>query len=469
MDKESKRIIKVLIGICGLFLSLVLYMSYFEIFQASKVVSNSYNKRQWINEELVLRGTIADRNGNTLAYSEKKNEQQNRIYKYGSLYSHVIGYSLKEYGKAGLEASYNQSLLNMHDNNPILEIRDKISGPSENGNNLILTIDHNLQKYAAQRLKGKKGAIVLMNPKTGEIYAMVSKPDFDPAALKGNWEDIVEDDNSPLLNRATMGLYTPGSVFKLVTAAAALETPDIVEEKFTCEGSINIDGYVLKDYKGIAHGELNLEEAMAKSCNVTFSQIGLQLGEEKLRKTAERLYLNKIIPFDLKTKTSIFPEQSVMTRPELGATAIGQGKVLVTPLNMALITSAIANDGVMMKPILVKEILTPEGRTLRGSKAEVIARPINSMISQQLEDMMVKVVREGTGTNARIKNVKVAGKTGTAENETGKAHAWFVGYAPVEDPKVAVAVILESSGSTGGTAAAPIARDIIITALRNIK
>lgn len=465
MNIESKRIIKVLIALSGLFISVVIYLSYFEVFKADHVVENNYNKRRWINEEYILRGMIVDRNGKILAKSEKTEKSQVRQYPFGSLYSHIIGYSDKAYGKAGLESSYNEKLLNMHGDNPFKEIKEKITGPRENGNNLILTIDHDLQSYAEKRLEGKKGAIVLMNPKNGEIYAMVSKPDFHPSYLANNWEEITEAPDSPLLNRATMGLYTPGSVFKVITTTGALEDENI-KQNFQCEGVVNIDGYLLRDYKEIAHGEVDLEEALVKSCNVAFSQIGLQLGETKLKNISEKYMFNKIIPFDLITKTSVFPKKGTMSRPELGASAIGQGKILTTPLNMAMVASAIANDGVMMEPILVKEVISPEGKTITTNHSKVLSRTSSASTAEEIKNMMIKVVKQGTGKNARIKNVRVAGKTGTAENESAKEHAWFIGFAPADDPKLAIAVVLENIGSTGGKTAAPIARDILITALK---
>lgn len=467
MDKTSKRIIKMLIVYSALFISLVVYLSYFEIFQAKKIINNNYNKRQWVNEEYVLRGVIADRNGKTLASSEKVGNNQIRKYKFDNLYSHIIGYTFKEYGKAGLESFYNKELLNIN-KNPIRQITDKITGPKEKGNNLILTIDHEIQSYTEKRLRGKKGAIVLMNPKNGEIYAMVSKPDFKPSIMKEKWGEITEDKNSPLLNRATMGLYTPGSVFKIITATSALENKDI-DENFVCEGSINIDGYILKDYKNKAHGKVDIKKAMIVSCNVAFGQIGLNLGEEKLEDTANKYMFNKVIPFELLTKKSIFPDKINMTKPELAASAIGQGRILVTPLNMAMVASSIANDGKMMKPILVKEVISPKGTTIKTNISQMLSRVSSKQVANEIKEMMIDVVSIGTGKNARIKNVVVAGKTGTAENESEKEHAWFIGFAPADDPKVAIAVVLENEGSTGGKSAAPIARDIMMTALNRLK
>jgi len=438
------------------------------MFIASKVRENSYNKRLWINEETVLRGAIYDRNDNILAYSDKDGDRQTRHYKYGNTYSHLIGYSYKQYGKSGLEATYNNELLNLDNNNPLKQIRKMITDQDEVGNNLILTVDHEIQKRSQELLGKRNGAIVVMNPISGEIYAMVSNPGFNPSTLSKYWSDIVENPDSPLLNRATSGLYTPGSVFKIITTTAAIEKENIKTE-YECDGYIDINGYVLKDYRGIAHGQTDLEKALVESCNIAFSQIGIQLGQEALKDTSEKFMLNKVIPFDLKTGISSFPTRGKLNKPELGASAIGQGKLLVTPLNMAMVTSAIANNGMMVKPILVKKVVTPKGKTVKENEIEVLSEVTDSAIANQIKEMMVKVVTQGTGTKAQIKNIRVAGKTGTAENETGKDHAWFVGFAPADQPQVAVAVILENSGTTGGTSAAPIARDIIKLALKRLK
>lgn len=464
MDNTDKRIIKVLTALTLMFMGLVVYLTYFQVFQASKIVSSNYNKRLWANEESVLRGAIYDRNGSVLAYSEKTENGQSRFYPFGSLYSHVIGYSYREYGKSGLEDSYNKELLNLY-KNPIEEIAQKITGPKEKGNDLSLTIDNSLQDKASKYLSGKKGSIILMNPKTGEVYAMVSKPDFNPATLKEDWGDIVENPDSPFINRSSMGLYTPGSVFKIITATAGLENG--LSGNYSCKGSIVIDGYELRDYGGSSHGSVDLKKAMEVSCNSFFANMGLELGADKLRDTAQNYLFNEKIPFDIKTKDSIFPEGG-MSKPELGASAIGQGKILVTPLNMLLAASAIANDGNIVKPYLVQKVISPEGSVLREATPEILATATDALTAQTIKDMMVNVVESGTGKNAHIRNVKVAGKTGTAENETGREHAWFVGFAPADNPKVAVVVVLESAGSTGGKSAAPIARDMLINALNRI-
>lgn len=467
MNKELKRTLIVLAGMCILFVSLVVYISYFQVFKAEAIKNNSYNKRLWINEEKILRGSIIDRNGKILAYSEKSGETYKRFYNYGNLYSHIIGYSYREYGKVGLELEYNNTLLNINEATPFHELKNIVI-PNTEGNTLKLTIDHHLQEYSRNLLKGKKGAIVAMDPKTAEIYSMVSLPDFNLSNLKEEWNAIVEDENSPFLNRATSGLYAPGSTFKVLTAMGILEDPEL-KKQYECKGSTTIDGYTLEDYGGKAHGNVNLEEALVKSCNSYFADKGVLVGKNKLGEIADNFMINKKIPFDLPTAKSTFPYKESLGKTDIGAASIGQGKVLVTPLNMALIASSIANKGEVLQPILVKEAISPGGKVIKTNHTKKISEGVDIFAANEVKNMMVEVVRRGTGTNAGIKNIRVAGKTGTAENPSGKSHAWFIGFAPADDPQIAVAVVLEEDGTTGGKTAAPIARNIMIEALNTIK
>lgn len=467
MNKENRRITIVLIGFCVMFIGLIVYISYFQVFKAEAIKRNSYNKRLWINEESILRGSILDRNGKTLAYSEKKDNRYQRYYLFGRLYSHIIGYSYREYGKAGLELQYNNTLLDINENATINEIKSIVS-PTTEGNTIKLTIDHGLQAKARDLLKGKKGSIVAMNPNTGEVYAMVSLPDFDASKLTEDWKEISENPDSPLVNRATQGLYAPGSTFKLITTIAALNKTDL-DKNYECTGSTVIDGYKFKDYQEKAHGELDLKQALVKSCNTYFAEKAIEIGKDRIGYVAEKFLINKNIPFDLPTKNSQFPYKENLGKTDIAASAIGQGEVVVTPLNMALVASGIANGGEIVKPTLVKEIISKYKKVKKTNTIEILSQAIDPIIANEIKDMMIEVVKSGTGTNARIKNIKVAGKTGTAENPSGKSHAWFVGFAPADEPKVAVAVVLEEEGSTGGKGAAPIARDIILYVLNNIK
>lgn len=466
MEKETKRIITVLVVLCSLLISLVIYISYFQIFKSEEIKDHSYNKRLWMNEDNVLRGSILDRNDKVISYSEKKNDKNNRYYPYGNLYSHVIGYSYRQYGKSGLEKEYNNELLDIEESNALNEIKNLVL-PKSIGNDLKLTIDHNMQEKSKALLQGKKGSIIIMNPSSGEIYSMVSLPDFDASNLDDEWKSIIEDENSPLLNRPVQGLYEPGSIFKVITSVGMLETFSL-DKNYLCNGTATIDGYTFKDYGNSVHGRIDLKGALTNSCNPYFVEKSLLLGKEKLGDTAERFMINKKIPFDLDVKKSEFNYKNAMGKTKLASSSIGQGDVLVTPLNMVMTASAIANNGEMVKPILVKEIINKEGETIKRNITETLSQSTSSGVAEEMKDMMRSVIVSGTGKNASIRNIKVAGKTGTAENPTGKSHSWFIGFAPYDDPKLAIVVVLESEGTTGGVSAAPIARDSIIYGLNNV-
>jgi peptidoglycan glycosyltransferase len=469
MKNESNRIITVLVALSSLFIFLIVYLSYFEVFAADTIENNNYNKRIWMEEEYILRGNIVDRNDTLLASSTQSEKQQTRQYQYGPLYSHIIGYSNRELGKEALEKTYNKELLNISESTSINELR-KIMAQNDlqqRGNDIKLTIDHEIQQYAMALLEKQKGSIIAMNPINGEVYAMVSYPSYDSNNLIENWDDIVEDEDSPLINRATQGLYIPGSIFKIITAASALENQNI-KTNYECKGQITIDGYPLKDYNSNAHGSVDLHQSLVKSCNVAFGQIALELGQNNLKNTAENFLLNKNIPLDIEIKKSIF-HTGKMNKPDLASTGIGQGKTQVTPLNMALMASAIANNGKMVQPILVKEVLSSEGDIIKTKETITLSEAISPEIASSIKDMMIDVVNSGTGKNAALSSIQVAGKTGTAQVTGQEDHAWFVGFAPADNPKVAIAVLLENYGSTGGSSAAPIARKLISKIIERIE
>lgn len=466
MQPRNKKIIHVLILMSSLFLLIIGYLTYFELRVKDRIITSSYNRRQWEREENTMRGTIYDRTGVKIAQSEMRGEKQERVYPFGSLYSQVIGYNSISYGKSLLEARFNNDLLNINPFNPVLDLKDKLTGKESAGNNLYLTIDHSLQKHAADLLGSRNGAVVVLNPRTGEVLAMVSKPDFNPnrQSLEKNWTQLVESEENPFLPRATRGLYVPGSTFKVAVSAMAIEK-GLGAQTFDDPGSVVIDGKRINNQGNKAHGTLNLEQALAVSSNVVFSQIGVSLGPDNLKELVKRTGIGKKLPFDLPVSQSRFGYQS-MSKTDQAAVGMGQGKILVTPLQMALINAGIANDGVIMKPFIVDRVVAANGYLTKNPEPVELYRITNGEIAGQVKKMMQEVVDHGTGKNARIRGINVAGKTGTAENElTGKEenkeHTWFIGFAPVEDPQIAVAVILEYSGSTGGKTAAPIARELM--------
>jgi len=462
---ENKRIIRVMVGLCSLFLALVVYLKFIQLFKSKSLIANTYNRRQVKIEENTARGNIYDRNGVLLAYSEKNGEQQERIYPFGPLYSHAIGYNSKVYGKSLIEAAYNRELLGINEYSQVFGMASSSNYPGRKGDNIYLTIDHELQALGGELLQGRKGAVVAMDPKTGEVLALVSSPSFNPGAkeLEKNWQVMVESQDAPFLSRATQGLYPPGSTFKILITAAAIEK-GLENEIYNDKGSIVIDEREIRNSAGKAYGEIDLKEALAVSSNVVYAQLGVTLGEGSLKDIAQRAKFGKEIDFDIPVSASRFPHDS-MSKTDLAESAIGQGKVLVTPLHMSMITSGIANGGVMMKPLLVKKLEDPDGKTDKDAKSAEYSKIMSKDVSEKIKVMMQEVVVSGTGHNAAIQGINVAGKTGTAENELSvkkkaKEHSWFVGFAPVEDPKIAVAVIVEYGGS-GSDTAAIIARNII--------
>lgn len=466
-QRQNKKIINVLILMSLLFFALIGYLTYFELFMKNGIITSSYNRRQWEREDKTVRGAIYDREGTALAYNEAKGETQERIYPFGALYSHVIGYNSTSYGKSLLEAKFNDDLLNINPLNPVTDLRDKIIGSKSLGNDLYLTIDHELTKLAADLLGQRNGAVVALNPQTGEILALVSKPNFNPEkkSLEEKWNELIESEDNPLLPRATQGLYVPGSTFKVAVSLAAIDK-GLGERTFEDTGSIIIDGKRIENYGNTAFGTLDLEYALAVSSNTVFARLGVELGAENLKAMASQVGIGKKIAFDIPVSTSRFNYQN-MSKTDQAAVGMGQGKILITPLQMAMLTGGIANGGVVMKPYLVDQVVTANNFVLKNRNADPYFRLAEAAVAEQVKAMMVTVVAEGTGRNARISGIQVAGKTGTAQNELtalgeDKEHAWFIGFAPAEDPQIAVAVVLEYSGSTGGRQAAPIAREVMV-------
>lgn len=450
----NKRIIRILVVVSIMFLSLVTYLLYFNMFKAEDVSSNPYNKRQWEDEKFVKRGSIYDCDGELLA--ETITDGDNRIRKYpkGNLYSHIIGYHSKVYGKSQLEMKYDKELLGKGDISiSFNELRS--------GYDLNLTIDNDLQKYAYEKLAKRNGAVVALEPSTGKILAMVSYPDFNPSAqaLEDSWKYIVEREDSPLLSRATNGLYPPGSTYKIATASLGFNA-GYSSKTFNDEGVFETDGLKVENYGGKSYGEIDLRDAFKYSSNSVFCTLGYELGAENVLSCAESFGINKEFETDIPVSKSRI-EYKKMSNADAALVSIGQGQLLMTPLHVAMMGAAVANGGKIMRPYLVDKITASSGVVIGSTKPQTLYQPISSVCADYLNDLMIDVVASGTGRSAAISGITVAGKTGTAENETDKDHAWFVGYAPAENPQIVVAVLLENDGGAGGTNAAPIARSII--------
>jgi len=454
----NKRIVNILIVMSLLFLTLIGYLTYFEFVLKDGIAQNPFNKRQWAYEEDTVRGSIYDRVGVTLANSD----DTVRIYPYGALYSHIIGYNSTIYGKSQLEFKYNNLLLGQDEFSQVFSV----SSAKRAGHDLTLTIDHQLQSLASLRLGKRNGAVVALNPKTGEVLALVSKPDFDPNSeeLTKKWTDLTESEQSPLLPRATSGLYAPGSTFKIITSTGAIEK-GFDGETYTDYGKVTIGGKTFENYKTKAFGKINMERGFEVSSNNVFCTLGAKLGSGELRSISERFGFNKVFDFDISMSKSRFPQKDT---DEAGAAAlgIGQGEILATPIQMAMVTSAVANNGIIMKPYLLQRATNQSGFVVFENKPQQLFKALSPEVAGRISNMMVNTVKSGTGSGAAIRGLQVAGKTGTAENEQsikqkGKEHTWFVAFAPAENPQIAVAVMLEYSGGSGGELCAPIARELI--------
>ena len=460
--KYNRKIVSVLVIMCGLFLCIFVYLTWFSLFRADEIKTSNYNRRLWEREESVIRGTIYDRHGTVLAESRVDDSgSQKRVYPYGSLYAHVIVYNARSYGKTNLELAYNDYLLRTETIAEIIQYGMDDSDMKK-GCDLVTTLDHDLMVTARENMRGRNGAVVALNPQTGEVLCLFSNPSFDPneGALVENWSELASRDNSPFLPRATMGLYPPGSTFKIAVAAEALES-GMEDYAVEDEGTVRIDGRDFRNASGKAYGHVGLMQGIKFSSNVLFAQLGVELGASRLKNAAERFMVTKKIPFDIDTSASEWSYGS-MEKTDLASVGIGQGKLLATPLNMALAAAAIANDGVMMKPYLVKSAVSANGVSMYQAVPEALATVVPKDTADEIAEYMLACVESGTGTNARIRGIEVAGKTGTAQNEReGMDHAWFIGFAPKDDPQIAVAVIQEYSGGSGGSSCAPVAREII--------
>ena len=461
-QRANEDILGLVYGAVFLFLCLVVYLGYFLTVNREAVINNAYNARLDTFAARVERGKILGSGGEVLAQTQTDEEgRETRIYPYGSLFAHAVGYSGR--GKTGLEQLANFYLLSCHVN-PLRQAADYLAGRKSFGDTLVTTLDPVLQQTARKGLGDNKGAVVVMEPDTGRILAMVSNPGFDPAAVERDWEQLTaeEDQEARLLNRALQGLYPPGSVFKTVILLAYIrEHPEDYDQYlFECDGHFSHGDYQIRCYHGNAHGSQTLAQAFANSCNGAFAQIGLSLDRKKLAETAKGLLFHEDLPLALPYSRSRFGLKEGDGDWEVLQTAIGQGSTQMTPVHLTLITSAIANNGVLMEPCLMDSVRNHAGETVRRFLPSEWGRLMSEQEAGILGEMMRQVVTEGTGSALRTEAYTAAGKTGSAQFEAGReSHGWFTGFAEIGDRKVAVTVIVEEGGS-GGVAAAPIAGSI---------
>lgn len=471
----------------AMFLALMVAASWIQFAQAESLNAHPANTRALYRQFGAFRGPFVV-SGESVVYSVPVEDPFNyqRTYVDGPLYSHVIGFFSIGPGLSGLESTENTLLNGTADSLFWTRLGDLFAGRSQRGASIELTLDAALQRLASDSLGDQRGAVVVLDPTTGAILAMVSHPDFDPAALavhssssaNRDYQALIADTTHPLHNRAIGGdTYPPGSTFKLIVAAAALEAGYTPETLLYAPTELSLPGTTstIGNYGGKAcspDDQLSLADSLKISCNTAFADLGMDLGWGAIRRTAVNFGWGESLTIPLKVTPSRLPTDP--NPPQVAQSSLGQFDVRTTPLEMALIAAAIANDGTMMQPYLVSGARSPDLQVLQTTEPEVLRQAVSPAVANQLTEMMVGVVESGTGTAARIPGVTVAGKTGTSETGLGTPpHAWFVGFAPAENPVVAIAVVVENggnvgSGATGGGVAAPLAKAIMLARLQQL-
>ena len=461
--RGARRTAAALIGV--MFFALIGNLVYFTVCRKDQILSSPYNKRQDDQGRYVVRGRIETSDGAVIAETKTGEDgSETRVYPFKNEYAHIAGYMT--HGKSGVESAWNYELLTSH-NNIIDQVINGFLDKKNEGDTVVTTLDSKLQDAAYSALGDRRGAVCAMDAETGEILCWVSRPDFDPNTLEKEWADIVSDpDSSQLVNRVTQGRYPPGSVFKIVTALAYYrEHGTFAGFEHNCSGETVVEeGKSIHCYGKTAHGEEDFEKAFANSCNTAFARIGLELGAKKLADTAESLLFNKDLPSFAVYRSPSFSLKTGDTEFDLVQTAFGQGKTLVTPYYMMLLSASIANEGLMMTPRVAGSVRSADGKVVRETKPEKYARIMTKDEADALSGLMRKVVTEGTGHGLMRDGYETYGKTGSAEyvrkDQSVGTHSWFTGFARYHDGRnVAIAVVVEDGGA-GRTAAVPVAAKV---------
>ncbi|MCB2177463.1 MAG: penicillin-binding protein 2 [Actinomycetales bacterium] len=478
MNTPLRRLATVVIA---MFVVLMGGATWVQFFQASALNNDNRNVRTLYREFDTDRGPIVV-GGAAVASSTPVDDSFGYLRQYvdGPVYAPATGYYSVIYGRSGIEKAMNTELNGSAGSLFYTRIQDLITGRQPKGASVELTLDPKVQQAAWDALGDQTGAVVAIDPSTGAILALVSKPSYDPnllashdtAAVREAWDALNADASAPMLNRALNQTYPPGSTFKLVTSAAALESGMTPETPIAAPDVLPLpqSTAVLQNYGGekcSSTGQMTLADALRISCNTAFGQLGLDLGSDALREQADAFGYDQDLTVPLPVSTSVFPAKGDIDAPQTALSAIGQYDVRATPLEVAMVTATIANDGVRMAPYLVSSVRNQDLTVVDTTQPRSLGRSISASTAAELTAMMTQVVQSGTGTAAQIPGVAVAGKTGTAQTSTTEApHAWFTAFAPADAPKVAVAVVVEHGGSlgneaTGGRVAAPIAKAVI--------
>lgn len=450
-----------------LFALLVVRQAYVQIVAGPSIAANPYNPRHALLDK--HRGRILASDGSVLA----ETVGSKREYPMGASLAQTVGYVSARYGTSGLEDAYDRALTPAETTGDVGaqfgELVAAFGGKSSisRGADVITTISPPVQNELYGDLsRYARGAGVVIDPRTGAVLALASVPSFDPNALAKEFPALLHDSQSPLLNRGIDGLYPPGSTFKMFTAAAALDSGAVtMQQTFSDPGYYKIGNFTLHDDESEATGVQNIIGAFALSSNVDFGKIALQMGADTFYTYLHRWGIGQSLDFQLPAEPGRVPPKSSIVPGELAQMGFGQGALLMTPLQMVLIASTIADGGTEPRPFIVRQVVMP-GSPGSSYGAGELSAPISADTAASVKKMMIAVVQHGTGTSAQLPGVTVAGKTGTATNPFGAAHSWFVCFAPADHPRVAIAVVVENAGY-GAAVAAPIARDVMRVALRS--
>ena len=471
-----------------LVISLIVGTTYWQAWAAPSLADRRDNAIKVVAQFTIKRGGIFAADGSKLAVNRPRRVSGKtfyfRFYPGRERFAHPVGYSTQARSRSGIEQSRNDFLTGANANLATLvdTTLDRLSGTTIEGNDVILTLRPVAQKLAMQALGGQCGAVVALEPKTGKVLVMASSPSYDPNLVERNFAQIQRGAGpcgvAPLLNRASSGLFAPGSIFKVVTAAAALDSG-----RYTPESTFYDPGYCIEYGQRVSNydtsspfGTVNFSQALINSINSSFCEMGKKLGPELILDYARRFGFYADPPIDLpsgeRAPSGLYKDGKLLprsqeSRADPGRLAFGQERMLVTPLQMAMVAAAIGNKGMVMEPYLTDRVRKPNGSTLVKMKPDELRRAIKPQIADEIAAMMEGVVSGGTGTAAQISGVRVAGKTGTAETgRQGRNTTWFISFAPVDNPKVAVAVVLQNQSGTGGSTAAPIAKQVMEALLR---
>lgn len=453
--KNNKSIIVSTLIFVITFIAMAGYLIYFNLTQAESIINNSYNKRQGVLSRRTIRGSILSDDKTKLAVTNVDDDgNETRYYPYSGLFSHTIGYLNN--GGYGLESLYGYYML--HSNQNFFEqIGNDLSGNRNTGDNVVTTLNVGLQKACYDALGSNRGAVIVMEPSTGKILAMVSKPDFDPNTLAANWSQITgEGSDSVLVNRATQGLYPPGSTFKLVTMLEYLREHknDYGQYHYICDGTYELGNNTINCVRTTAHGDVDLFSSLAVSCNCSFINIGLSLDLDRYKKTAEKMLFNKELPTNLEYNKSRFVLNGESSEWDIAQTSFGQGKTVITPFHLVLITCTIANNGTLMKPYLVSSVESTNGMTVRKFKEEKYDTLITEKEASLLKKGMEQVVKDSFSWLFGGVEYTLAAKSGSAQYGTeGYEHSLYASFSPADNPEIAVVAVVEGGPQRNTTAA----------------